>query len=91
MICQYFHFLMITLVNINGFSPNLVSALILCRPGLGLLMGKFCQFLTVLSAHNTSILCLHLPKGGGGGDILFFGVGVKLLVRSVTRIPFGIF
>ena len=31
----------------NGFSPNLVCALILWRSGLGLLMGKFRQFWTV--------------------------------------------
>ena len=36
---QYFHFCMITFVNINGFSPNLVCALILWRSALGLLMG----------------------------------------------------
>ena len=34
----------------NRFSPNLVCALILWRSGLGLLMGKFCQVLTELSA-----------------------------------------
>ena len=38
------------LKNIDGFSPNLVCALILCRSGLGLLMGKFRQCLTELSA-----------------------------------------
>ena len=32
----------------NGFSPNLVYALILWRSGLELLMGKFHQFLTVI-------------------------------------------
>ena len=37
-------------VNMNRFSPNLVSALILWRSGLGLLMGKFYQVLTELSA-----------------------------------------
>ena len=47
-----FHFLMITWVNIDGFSPNLVCALILRRSGLGLLMGKFCQ---ILSAQDTPI------------------------------------
>ena len=46
-----YHFL----VNINGFSPNLVCALILWRSGLGLLMGKFRQFLTELSAPDTPI------------------------------------
>ena len=42
----YFRFRMITSVNINGFSPNLVCALILWSSGLGLLMGKFHQILT---------------------------------------------
>ena len=50
-----FHFRMITWVNINGFSPNLVCALILWRSGLGLLMGKFCQFLMELSAQDMPI------------------------------------
>ena len=36
-----FCFRMITWVNINGFSPNLVCALILWRSGLGSLMGEF--------------------------------------------------
>ena len=40
----YFRFRMITWVNINGFSPNLVCALILLRSGLGLLIGKFHNF-----------------------------------------------
>ena len=35
-------------VNANGFSPNSVCALTLWRSGLGLLMGKFHQFLTVI-------------------------------------------
>ena len=47
-----FGFRMITWVNINGFSPNLVCALILWRSGLGLLMGKFHQILTELSVRN---------------------------------------
>ena len=51
----YFHFWMITSVNINGFSPNLVCALILWRSALRLLMVEFRPFLTELSAHNTSI------------------------------------
>ena len=37
------------------FSPNLVCALILWRSGLGLLMGKFCQFLKELSARHMPI------------------------------------
>ena len=50
----YFCFRMITWVNVNGFSPSLVRVLILWRSGLGLLMGKFCKFLTQLSGPNTS-------------------------------------
>ena len=45
-----FRFWMITWVNINGFSPNLVCALMLWRSGLGLLIGKFRQIFTELSA-----------------------------------------
>ena len=45
-----FRFRVITWVNINRFSPNLVCALILWRSGLGLLMGEFCQILTELTA-----------------------------------------
>ena len=48
-----FSFRMITCVNINGFSPNLVCALKLWRSGLGLLMGKFRQILTELTARDT--------------------------------------
>ena len=51
----YFLFWTITLVNIIGFSPNLVCALILWRSALGLLTGKFCLFLTALSSCSTSI------------------------------------
>ena len=51
----YFHFRMITLVNINEFSPNLVCALILWRSGLGLLMVKFSHIWTDLSAIDMSI------------------------------------
>ena len=50
-----FRFWMITCVNINGLSPNLVCALILWIPGLGLLMGKFHQIFTKLSARDTPI------------------------------------
>ena len=45
-----FHFGRLIWVNIDRFSPNLVYALIFWRSGLGLLMGKFCQFLTELFA-----------------------------------------
>ena len=51
----YFHFWTITLVNVNGLSPNLACALILWRSALGLLIGKFLQLLTELSARNTSV------------------------------------
>ena len=50
-----FRFLMITWVNIEWFSPNLVCALILWRSGLGLLMGKFRQILTEL--HSAAVFC----------------------------------
>ena len=52
----YFNFLMITLININGFSPNLVCALILWRSALELLMGKFHQFLTEICLQHICIL-----------------------------------
>ena len=39
----------------NGFSPNLVCALILWRSGLGLLIGKFYQILMELSAIDMPI------------------------------------
>ena len=42
-----FLFQMVTCVNIYGLSLNLVCALILWRSGLGLLMGRFRQFLIV--------------------------------------------
>ena len=45
----YFCLRTITWVNVNGFSTNLVCALILWRSGFELLMGKFCQFLSCLS------------------------------------------
>ena len=51
-----FRFRVLTGVNINEFSPNLVCALILWRYGLGLLMGKFRQILTELSARDTPIV-----------------------------------
>ena len=53
--CPYFCFRTITWVNNKGFSPNLVCAFILWRSGLGLLMGKFRQFLTELSARDMPI------------------------------------
>ena len=51
----YFHFWMITYVNVKEFSPGLVCALILRRSGLGFIISKFHQFLTELSARNKPI------------------------------------
>ena len=53
---------------LNGFSPNLVFALILWRSGLRLLMAKFRQILTELSARDTPIFSFqdnHLCKSQG--------------------------
>ena len=41
--------------HINGFSPNLVCAVILWSFGLGLLMGNFRQILLELSAQDMAI------------------------------------
>ena len=49
------HVSILTSVNLHGFSQNLVYALIVWRSGLGLLIGRFVQFLTELSAHDTSV------------------------------------
>ena len=56
-------FRMITQVNINGCSPNLVHvcALILWRSGLGLLMCKFRQILTELHVSAGDTLMLSFP------------------------------
>ena len=50
-----FRFRMITCVSVNGFSPNLLYALTLRRSGLGLIIGKFRQICTELSARDTPI------------------------------------
>ena len=54
--CPYFCFQIVTWVNISGFSPNLVCALILWRSGLGLLMDKLHQFWTevICPPHDSS-------------------------------------
>ena len=49
----YFRFRTITLVNVHGFSPNLVCDIV--EVWFGLLMGKFRQFLTELSSCNMSV------------------------------------
>ena len=90
-------------VNSNRFSLNLVSALILCRFGLGLQMGKFCQFLTELSAFHTSVfsfldncLCKHqsiFTKLGMCMDIMkiWFGTAngqISSIFDRVICLPF---
>ena len=52
----YFRFQTITWVNINAFPPNLVHvcALLSWISGLGLLRGKFRQFLTVICQRHVS-------------------------------------
>ena len=63
---SYFYFWTITLVNINGFSPNLVCALILWTSALELLMGKirpfFTEFLYALHSSIFSFLNNNLSK-----------------------------
>ena len=77
---------MITLVNINGYSPNLVCALVLWRPGFGLLMGKFLQFLTELSAHNTFIFSF-LDDNFSKYQWIFTKLGMYI---DIVEICFGI-
>ena len=57
-VCPYSRILTTTWVNIIGFSPNLVCALILWRSGLGLLTDKFHQFLTELFACDASLFSI---------------------------------
>ena len=45
----------ITWVNSNGFSPNLMCALMLWRSGFGLLIHRFRQFLTVICPRHAHI------------------------------------
>ena len=47
----YFLLRVITWVNINGFSPQLVWALILWRSNFGLLTGKFCRIWQICPRH----------------------------------------
>ena len=46
-------------LNINGFSPNLVCALILWRSGLGLLMGKFFNFWQIYQPVTHPYFCFR--------------------------------
>ena len=72
-------FQMITRVNINGFSPNLVCALILWRSGLGLLMGKFRQILTVICPRH------------GNGEVLYLTCLFLLFICFILFIYFYLF
>ena len=63
------HVRIITWVNINEFSPNLICALIFRTSGVGLQRGRFCQFLTVIY--------MYLPHGPGGS----VGCAVRLETR----------
>ena len=51
----YFRCRMITWITVSGFSPYLVCAVILGKSGLGLLMGKFCQFFDSYLPVNVSM------------------------------------
>ena len=85
-VCLYLCFQMITLVNINGFSTNLVYTLILWSSSFWLLMGKFCQFLTELSAHDASMFSFtddNLSKY----QCIFTKLGICI---DVVEIWFGI-
>ena len=75
---------MITLVNINGFSPNLVCVLILWRSALGLLMGKFRQFLTDVPACDMSIFSF-MDDNFSKYQRIFTKPGM-----CIVDIPFGI-
>ena len=59
----YIHFLMKTWGNVHGFSPILVCALILWRSALGLMMGNFCQYLTVICPWHVWIITLVNVNG----------------------------
>ena len=76
-----FRFRMITWVNINGFSPNLLWALILWRSGVGLLMDEFCQIFTELSARDTIIVGYHSLMS------LFYGELRKIIPELSSDTP----
>ena len=90
-----FHFQMITRPNINGFSPNLVCALILWRSGLGLLTGKFRQFFTELSARDTPLVSFPDDKLNINGfspnlvhvcELILWRSGLDLLMGKFRQI-----
>ena len=89
-ICPSFNFWMITLVSVNGFFPNLVCALILWRSDLGLLMGKFRQFLTELSARYMSVFSF-LDDNFSKCQWIFtrLGICIALILLSALRLIMG--
>ena len=65
MTCPYFSFRTITWININGFSPNLIHALILWRSGLWLLIGNFWQSYLPMNSlyfHLRTIIWVNLNE-----------------------------
>ena len=74
--CPYFGLWTITLVNINGFLPNLVCSLILRRSSLGFQKGKLCYFLT-------RVIC---PPHDNGGVLSFHIINVSCLVLVVLML-----
>ena len=77
---------MIMRVNVNGFSPNLVCALILWRSGLGLLMGKFHQILMEFSARDIfSFSDDNLSKCQGILTKFRTGIDIKIWFRIANR------
>ena len=77
---------MITLLNVNGFSANLVFALILWTSALGLLMVEFCLFLTELSARNTTVF-YFLDNNLSKSQWIFTKFDVRI---DIVEICFGI-
>ena len=74
--CPYFGLWTITLVNINGFLPNLVCALILQRSSFGFQKGKLCYFLT-------RVIC---PPHDNGRVLSFNVFNVSCLVSVVLML-----
>ena len=80
----YFTFRRITWVNLNGFSPNLICALLLLRSAVGLLFAKFRKFLTVICPWHDSggVLSFHVLF-----QVKIFLISSKLLTRLSTLEP----
>ena len=77
---------MITWVNINGFLPNFVSALILWKSGFGLLMGKFCHFLTELSVNKLLFSFTFMNDNKGKYQQIF----TKFSMNNFHQISHGV-